>query len=162
MGDDNDIVPAHDQRMTLHIVAHIPPHPPRTDDPHYHLFEQAKARMKKLGLWQCAINDDYCGGQIELHHMHVEFSQQEDADRAKVNAALGLHIDDDEAFAEWIESPGNLEALCVNHHRTHYGVHVLPHALWEAVRWRRAGTNSGAEFVSEKDFEAQQKGNSPS
>jgi hypothetical protein len=83
--------------------------------------------------------------------MHVEFSQQEDADRAKVNAALGLHIEDDEAFAEWIESPGNLEALCVNHHRTHYGVHVLPHALWEAVRWRRSGTKSGAEFVSAKD-----------
>lgn len=147
------IVAAHDQVETLHIVAHVPAHPPREDDPHYHLFEEARARMKKLGLLKCVVDDDYCGGGIELHHMHVEFSQQADADREKVNKALGLHIEDDEAFAQWIESPGNLEALCVNHHRTHFGVHTLPHALWEAVRWRKSGTRSGAEVITSAEWD---------
>jgi hypothetical protein len=57
--------PAHDQKLTLHIIAHIPEHAPRESDPHYHLFEQAKARIKKAGLWRCIIDDDYCGGGPE-------------------------------------------------------------------------------------------------
>ena len=150
---DHDDAPtaAHDQRTTLHILAHIPEHEPRADDPHYHLFEQAKARIKRQGLWKCALNDDLCGGQLELHHVHVEFSQANAADPTKIEQAFGLHFEDDEDFQEWIESPGNLEVLCVNHHRTHYGVHVLPSALWEAVRWHRAGQPAPAEFIPAKD-----------
>lgn len=26
---------AHDQRLTLHFVTHVPEHAPRADDPHY-------------------------------------------------------------------------------------------------------------------------------
>lgn len=104
---------AHDQSMTIHVLAHVPEHAPREDDPHYHLFEQAKTRLKRQGLWKCAINDDLCGGQLELHHSHVEFSQANAVDPAKIEKALGLHFDDDEAFQAWIESPGNLEVLCL-------------------------------------------------
>lgn len=143
---------AHDQRSTIHIIAHIPEHEPREDDPHYHLFEAAKTRLKRQGLWKCALDDDLCGGQLELHHSHVEFSQANAADPRKIEKAFGLHFEDDEAFQAWIESPGNLEVLCVNHHRTHYGVHVLPSALWEAVRWHRAGQPAPAEFVAAKDL----------
>lgn len=145
-------VSAHDQSMTLHILAHVPDHAPREDDPHYHLFEQAKAQIKRQGLWVCAINDDLCGGQLELHHSHIEFSQANAADPAKIEKALGLHFTDDDAFQAWIESPGNLEVLCVNHHRTHYGVHVIPSALWETLRWHRAGQPAPAEFVAAKDL----------
>ncbi len=123
---DDDVTEAHDQRMTVHILTHVPEHQPREDDPHYHLFNQAKARMKRQGLWKCAINDDYCGGNIELHHSHIEFSQVGSADLKRVNDAFGLHLEKDDDFQAWIESPGNLEALCEVHHRTHYGVHVLP------------------------------------
>jgi hypothetical protein len=141
----------HDQPLTLHILTHIPEHAPRQGDPHYNLFEQAKARIKKQGLWQCAINDDLCGGQLELHHSHVEFSQANAVDPNKIAAAFGLHFETDEDFQQWIESPGNLEVLCANHHRTHYGVHVIPSALWETLRWHRAGTKPAAEFVPAKD-----------
>lgn len=143
---------AHDQSMTIHVLAHVPEHAPREDDPHYHLFEQAKSRLKRQDLWKCAISDDLCGGQLELHHSHVEFSQANAVDPAKIEKALGLHFDDDEAFQQWIESPGNLEVLCVNHHRTHYGVHVIPSALWETLRWHRAGQPAPAEFVAAKDL----------
>ena len=140
-------VAAHDQRLTLHLVTHVPDHAPREGDPHYHLFEQAKARLKRQGLWKCVIDDDLCDGGPELHHSHVEFSQINGVDEQKVARVLGLHFDGDEEFQAWVESPGNLEVLCRNHHTSHYGVHVVPAALWEAVRFHRAGTPAAAEFV---------------
>lgn len=143
---------AHDQRQTLHILSHVPEHAPRENDPHYHLFEQAKARIKRQGLWKCAIGDDLCGGQPALHHSHIEFSQINAVDSAKVEQALGLHFADDEAFQQWVEGPGNLEVLCANHHTSHYGIHVIPAALWEALRFHRAGTPAAAEFVAAKDL----------
>lgn len=136
---------AHDQKMTFHVIAHIPEHEPREDDPHYHLFNQAKERMKRQGLYQCVINDDLCGGQLELHHTHVEFSQINAVDPERVAKQLGLHFDNDEDFQKWVESPGNLEVLCANHHRTHYGIHVIPAPLWEALRFHRAGAAPAAE-----------------
>ena len=143
---------AHDQSMTLHILTHVPEHEPREDDPHYHLFEQAKARMKRQGLWKCVIGDDYCAGNVELHHSHIEFSQQGGVDLFKVNQQLGLHLASDEDFQQWIESPGNLEPLCAVHHRTHYGIHVIPGPLWEPLRFRKAGVQPSAEFIPAKDL----------
>lgn len=151
---DDDVTEAHDQSMTVHILTHVPEHQPRENDPHYHLFNQAKARMKRQGLWKCAINDDYCGGNIELHHSHIEFSQVGSSDLKRVNEAFGLHLDDDEEFQAWIESPGNLEPLCEVHHRTHYGVHVIPGPLWEPLRYRKANAKPSAEFVTAAELEA--------
>jgi hypothetical protein len=113
--------------------------------------------MKRQGLWRCAINDDYCGGNIELHHSHIEFSQVGSSDLDKVNHAFGLHLDDDNEFQEWIESPGNLEPLCEVHHRTHYGVHVIPGPLWEPLRYRKAQAKPSAEFVTQEQFEADEQ-----
>jgi hypothetical protein len=138
---------AHDQSLTLHLITHVPEHEPREDDPHYHLFEQVKARMKRQGLWKCVINDDYCQGNVELHHSHIEFSQTGGVDLDKVNQQLGLGLDDDNEFQTWIESPGNLEPLCAVHHRTHFGVHVIPGPLWEPLRYRKASAKPSAEFV---------------
>jgi hypothetical protein len=154
---DDDVTEAHDQRMTVHILTHVPEHQPRENDPHYNLFNQAKARMKRQGLWRCAINDDYCGGNIELHHSHIEFSQVGSSDLKRVNEAFGLHLDNDEDFQKWIESPGNLEPLCEVHHRTHYGVHVIPGPLWEPLRYRKANAKPSAEFVTEAEFEGGDK-----
>lgn len=154
---DDDVTEAHDQRMTVHILTHVPEHQPRETDPHYNLFNQAKARMKRQGLWRCAINDDYCGGNIELHHSHIEFSQVGSSDLKRVNEAFGLHLDSDDDFQKWIESPGNLEPLCEVHHRTHYGVHVIPGPLWEPLRYRKANAKPSAEFVTEAEFEGGDK-----
>jgi hypothetical protein len=138
---------AHDQMMTIHILSHVPEHAPREDDPHYHLFEAAKARLKRQGLWKCIIGDELCEGNPELHHTHVEFSQINQVDEAKVAQALGLHFESDEDFQVWAESPGNLEVLCANHHRAHYGIHMIPGPLWEALRFHKTGTGPAAEFV---------------
>lgn len=141
------MVDAHDQRLTLHILAHVPEHEPREDDPNYRLFHQVRARMKRQGLLVCAISDDLCGGPIELHHSHIEFSQSSGLDLAKINRQLGLHIASDEEFQLWIESPGNLEPLCVMHHRTHFGIHSIPGPLWEPLRYRAAGRTASAEVI---------------
>lgn len=145
---------AHDQSMTIHVLAHVPEHAPREDDPHYHLFEQAKARLKRQGLWKCILNDHYCAGVPELHHSHLEFSQVNASDFHRVNEALGLHLTDDEEFQAWAEGPGNLEVLCSVHHRTHLGVHVLPGPLWEPIRYRKAGIEPPARFYTAAEWKA--------
>jgi len=145
---EGPVTAEHDQMMTIHVETHVPEHAPREDDPHYHLFEQAKARLKRQGLWKCIIADDLCGGEAELHHTYIEFSQINEVDPKKVQESLGLHFESDEEFQVWAESPGNLEVLCANHHRTHYGIHVIPGPLWEALRFRMVGTEAPAEFVT--------------
>ena len=154
---DGPVTAAHDQMMTVHIETHVPDHAPREDDPHYHLFEQAKARLKRQGLWKCIIADELCGGEPELHHTYIEFSQINEVDPKKVQESLGLHFDNDEDFQKWAESPGNLEVLCANHHRTHYGIHVIPGPLWEALRFRMAGTEAAAEFVTADEAKKEAK-----
>jgi len=91
--------------------------------------------------------DDLCDGDPELHHTFIEFSQINQVDPDKIEKSLGLHFKDDEEFQVWAESPGNLEVLCVAHHRAHYGIHVIPGPLWEALRFRKKGSEAAAEFV---------------
>lgn len=139
--------------MTLHLREHVEDHAPREDDPHYHLFERAKARLKQQGLWKCIIADELCEGEPELHHTHIEFSLINSVDRDKVARALGLDFESDEDFQQWVESPANLEVLCAAHHRTHYGIHMMPGPLWEALRYRDPDTAPAAEFVPERELE---------
>jgi hypothetical protein len=44
-------------------------------------------------------------------------------------------------------SDGLVVHNCANHHRAHYGIHVIPGPLWEALRFRKRGTEAAAEFV---------------
>lgn len=151
------MIKEHDQKITLNILAHIPEHEPREDDPNYKYFLAAKQRIKKTGMWKCVVSDDLCGGQLELHHTHIEFSQIPNADKAKVEAYFGLNFKNEDEFQQWLESPGNLETLCTNHHRTHYGIHSLPHALWESLRFRKVGTLPAAEVLTKLDIENSKK-----
>ena len=137
--------------MNLHLAVSIPEHEPRESDPHYHLFNAAKARLKKQGLWKCIIDDDLCSGGPELHHSHIEFSQINNMDLHKVEKAFGLHFETDEDFQQWIENPGNLEVLCEAHHRTRFGIHEIPAPLWETFRFRKTGTEAAAEVISQKE-----------
>jgi len=144
--------------MTLHVVASIPEHAPREGDPYYNLFEDAKRRLKRQRLWQCILSDNYCAGVPELHHAHIEFSQVDASDFGKVNQALGLHLADDREFRAWVESPGNLEVLCSAHHRTAFGIHVIPGPLWEPMRYRKAGLQPPAHFYSAGEWKNALKG----
>jgi len=142
---------AHSEHLTLHMITNVPEHAPRETDPHYNMFNEAKARIKRQGLWKCVVNDDLCSGEAELHHSTIEFSQIKNTDPVKVAQAFGLHFENDEDFQAWIESPGNLEVLCTAHHRTRFGIHELPEPLWSALRFRKAGTLPAAEHISGDD-----------
>jgi hypothetical protein len=142
----------HSQKMNIHLITNIPEHAPREEDPHYHMFNEVKGRIKRAGLWKCIIDDDLCAGTPELHHSHIEYSQIENTDPNKVAQAFGLHFEDDEDFQEWIESPGNLEVLCTAHHRTHFGIHVIPAPLWNSLRYRKVGSKPAAEVLTNNDI----------
>lgn len=148
MSASGDQVAAHEQMETLHIMQRVEAHDRRENDSHYGLFEAVKRRLKRQGLWKCVINDDLCSDDAELHHSNVEYSEISSTDPDKVARFLGLHFESDEDFQQFIESPGNLEVLCSNHHRTRYGVHVLPEPLWKAVRFKRAGIPAPAEHLT--------------
>lgn len=138
---------AHDQTVTLHIVEHYPAHEPRENDPHYAAFHRARERMKRAGLLRCVIAGCTFPGPIELHHSHVEFALQNGVDIGKLDEAYGLHLDE-ASFADWINSPANLEALCPQHHRGALGVHCLPGPVWEPLRvWRSGPGTTGRDRV---------------
>ncbi len=134
---------AHDQRTTVRLLEHFPPHETRKGDPYYFTFEAMKRRAKKAGLDKCAV----CGAQpVEWHHTYVEFALQNGIDVQKLNEVYGLHLDD-ESFKAWVESPGNAEPLCVRHHRGSEAVHSLPEPVWNAIRTWRDDLPPPAEVV---------------
>ena len=131
-----DNIPAHDENLEVHYLLHYPEHSPRENDPHYHLFVAAKKRIKDNGLWKCAVINCKSTSPLNLHHSLIEFSFINGVDLAKFNEAYGLHLTDEE-FQVYIESEGNLEVLCTEHHLGAVSVHVLPEPSWRAYRvWR--------------------------
>ena len=125
---------AHDQRQSVSITWHYPPHEVREHDPYHAEFERVRRQLKAQGLLRCVV----CGSdqQVELHHSHVEFSLQNGVDVERLNEALGLHLTPED-FAAWIDSAGNLEPLCVTHHRGAEGIHLLPEPAWNVLRvWK--------------------------
>lgn len=135
---------AHEQAETHRYTVHFPPHPARTEDPHYVDFEHLHREWKKdPEKWQCAIGKlrgDFSECDLtkplELHHSHVEFSLQNGVDLAWLEAAYP-GISDPSQVGAWVESPANLEVLCVAHHRGHGGVHVASAADFEAEKFVR-------------------------
>lgn len=125
--------PAHEAEVKIRFIERWPAHEPRAKDPHYHLFAQAKARLKRQGLLKCNVLSDYHYGAIELHHDKVEYAHIGDIDLAKFNKAYGLDLTD-EQFQEYVEQEGNLEPLCTLHHRGQEGVHSLPEPEWNVLR----------------------------
>ena len=133
-------VSAHDQSATNRYLVHYPPHPERTSDPHYkdfnHYREQTKATAK------CAIGQhrgDFseCGGGLELHHSHVEFSLQNGVDLSWLEVDYPGISNPDEVGA-WIESADNLEWLCEKHHRSEGGIHHAAASDFEAEKYVKA------------------------
>lgn len=124
---------AHQQDVTIRFIERWPPHEPRAQDPHYHLFNAAKRRLKRQGLLVCQVESAYHYGQIELHHDKVEYAHINDIDLDKFNRAYGLNLSDEE-FQAYVEQEGNLEPLCMLHHRGQEGIHSLDEPLWNVMR----------------------------
>lgn len=126
---------AHDQTQTISGIIHYPEHGARAEDPNFAEFEAAKKRLKDAGKYVCVV----CGTdqQIELHHGKCEYSLMNAVDVVKFDAEYGLTLTDAD-FAAFVDSPGNLEPLCLKHHRGSEGIHVMPEPLWGLLRVLKA------------------------
>lgn len=141
MVSDSGFVAAHDQAETHHYTVHFPPHPARTDDPHYRDFEAYRRRTKDTA--QCVIgahrgdfSECSLDKPLELHHAHVEFSLQNGVDLAWLEKDYP-GISDPNTIGAWVESADNLLWLCEFHHRGHGGVHVASASDFEAEKYVR-------------------------
>jgi hypothetical protein len=131
------VTPAHDQSTTHRYVIHYPEHAPRQGDPHYKDFHSYRNRTKATA--QCAIGahrSDFseCGGELELHHAHIEFALQNGVNLQWLEVDYPGVSDPDEVGA-WVESAANLQWLCEAHHRGAGGVHVASASDFEAERY---------------------------
>jgi hypothetical protein len=143
-----DMIPAHTQTTTLHIVECYPDHTPRADDPHYKYFNQAHDRLKKLGKLVCWVGNKDCAGAIELHHAICEFSLSNGVDVTKFAELYPeFGVVDDETFLRFVEEEGNLTPLCMAHHRGIYGVHSLPYPNWLPQRFYKSTLPAPAHLI---------------
>jgi len=131
---------AHDQAITNSYVVHYPPHEPRESDPNYKDFNAFRNRTKNTA--RCAIgahrNDESeCGGGLELHHAHIEFSLQNGVDLKWLEVDYPGVSDPNEVGA-WVESAANLMWLCEKHHRGVGGIHHASASDYEAEKYVRS------------------------
>lgn len=138
---------AHVQHETLRLDLWYPEHEPRESDPHYKLFERARAHMKaNTDLWRChscGKTEEELGEPLQAHHHLIEYALQNGYDARKFEADhpefKGLLDGSDEAFYRFVESDKNIVPLCRKHHTGAQGIHVLPYPVWEALRYWRPG-----------------------
>lgn len=135
------MIPAHQQPTTLHVIEWFPDHEPRAQDPHYAVFNAARAKLAaagKLICWVCGRDEKAAGGPIELHHSKVEFALANGVDIVKFDEEYpDLDLTNDEAFFNFVESEGNLTPLCVKHHRGTQGIHMVPYPGWLMLKvWK--------------------------
>ncbi|MCL2581298.1 MAG: hypothetical protein FWE35_02460 [Streptosporangiales bacterium] len=147
-----DDVAKHVSGETHRYVVHFPPHPARTEDPHYKDFDayhrktRATARCyigERVGFHDCRDEKGKPtpppagGGEqegLELHHSHVEFSLQHGVSLQALEKDYP-GINNKNEVGDWIESDANFRWLCVFHHRGPGGAHTASHSDWEAQQY---------------------------
>ncbi|GAA4626858.1 hypothetical protein GCM10023196_036820 [Actinoallomurus vinaceus] len=136
-----NVVPAHDQTVTHRYRIHYPAHEPRETDPHYRDFEAYRHRTRASAECQFGVDrvGDFseCGGNLELHHAHIEFALINAVDLALLEARYpGVSVVGE--VGEWVNgSADNLMWLCEKHHRGLGGIHHAAAADWEAEHFIR-------------------------
>ena len=144
---------AHSTTEHLTLLQTFPAHEPRESDPHYHVFNETRARLKKLGALKCWIGNADCSLDypIELHHSTVEFALCNIVDVEHFRKLYPeFQIASDEAFLEWIEGEGNLLPLCKMHHVGILGIHTIHYPGWLVQRFMKAGVDAPERKVSPK------------
>lgn len=144
-------IAAHSSSETISLERWYPPHDTRTG-PLYHLFEKARAHLKRTDAWKCRVcgaTEGELGAPLEAHHHFVEFALQNGVDVHEFEVRhpefAGLLDGSEEAFQRFVESEHNIMPLCHKHHTGIEGVHVLPAAVWGMLPYWRGGIPAPAE-----------------
>lgn len=139
MSDPHEVA-AHQQAIANRYTIAFPEHPARADDPHYKDFEHYRRTHVATAVCHVAErrggDTSECGGGLELHHSHVEFSMQNGVDLALLEHEYP-GISDPEQVGAWVESADNLVFYCAKHHRGHGGVHHASASDFEAETFVR-------------------------
>lgn len=94
-------------------------------------FEAWKAKRKATNTYWCDFAHDHRGGDtsecdnthpLEAHHDKIELAMLNEIDFALLEKDFP-GISDPATVGAWIDSDQNLMLLCINHHRSHPGVH---------------------------------------
>jgi len=144
----------HYESRTLREIVAYPPHGPRSTDPHYKIFNEAKHHLVHVlgaGCWiggatlaeiKAGLPGKHrCSGakQLEAHHAVAEFAGLNEINWQKVASDFpqaGLHSDED--FLRFAESEGGLMILCDKHHRLPgTGIHSVTYPAWLLDRYVR-------------------------
>jgi len=139
---DEQVTPAHIQKMTHNYTVRFPEHPAREDDPHYADFDHIHRAWKKdPEKWQCAVGKhrgDFSecdlDHPLELHHAHIEFALQNNINLQWLEIDYPGVSNPDQVGA-WVESAENLVVLCQFHHRGHAGAHVASASDYEGIKY---------------------------
>lgn len=129
---------AHLQKETHRYVVNFPAHEPRTEDPHYHAFNEY--RKTHVATAKCYVGQrvgfDECEGTLELHHHFLEFAVINEVYLAALEVDFP-EIDTPEKAASWAETDGNFMWLCSRHHRGPGGAHNATFADFSAEEYVR-------------------------
>lgn len=143
----------HEERETLSVDVNIPGHAPRTETS---LFERTrKVLIEREGgrCWVCGRTETEAG-PLQVHHYPVERSLANGIDFSLVerDCKAGMYGPYAKAF-DWdkFRASGDVYSfvddatvngivLCRDHHiGKDAGIHWLPHPLWIAQRYMKAG-----------------------
>lgn len=85
-------------------------------------FRHAKEQFHKQHA-KCFIDNEYCEGHIEIHHMIIEWAESNAVDWDKVKEFYPK-VDD-------VDDTEQLVPICTLHHRKPLtGIHYLPYNQW--------------------------------
>ena len=132
------MVDAHSQLVKKTYTIAYPPHPERKEDKHYKDFNHYRKTHVDTAVCHFAErrggDTAECGGGLELHHAHVEFSMQNGVDLKFLEKDYPGISNPDEIGA-WVESGDNFVFLCEKHHRGHGGIHNASASDYEASHY---------------------------
>jgi hypothetical protein len=143
-----EITPAHDQTFRHTYLLHYPAHEPRKGDPHYVDFEEYRRRTRATATCAHAATQD-CGGELELHHAHIEFALANAVDLTLLEGDYP-GVSDPNTLGAWVESGANLIWLCERHHRGIAGVHSVAASDWEASKYIRGLVGEAPQTKEDK------------
>ena len=140
------VAQVHEERETLTVDVEIPGHDPRKATS---LFEHTRKILidRDPHCWVCGRTAEESGHPLEAHHHPIERSFAEMIDwspgsliRHDFPAFDWAHFDESDPYSFVDDMTVNGLLLCKDHHiGRDEGIHALPHPIWVAQRYGKAG-----------------------
>lgn len=118
------ITKEHDEIITLKFVEHYEDHEQRSESAEFRKVKR-KLHEEKVPCW---IGNGKCEGNLEVHHLFVEWSAATEIDLEKVKK--------EHPNFTGVDCRENMMVLCEKHHRHKgYGIHTTPYPIWELQKY---------------------------